>query len=178
MVCALWDERKTQTRRIPTRLLWCVRPGDRFYVREALRQCPEQGTLLYRADGKPVAAGRIPGDFAPKRANIPGMLMPRWASRLTLIVKRAWAERLHEITEADCIAEGPKMRGYAEFGAGFNSLNGPMVHTDREHVYATPRCWYRELWGALHFKPGQRWDDNPEIIALEFEAIRANIDAL
>lgn len=108
--------------------------------------------------------------------SVPSIHMPRWASRLTLIVEAVRVETLQDITEADCIAEGPKVRGFMELSGGFNSLNGVMVHTDQPHVWATPRCWYRELWGSLHDKPGQRWADNPDVVALTFRVERGNID--
>jgi len=87
-------------------------------------------------------------------------------------------QRLQEIREVDCLAEGPRIKGYAEFGRGHpSSLDGVMVHTDEEHVFATPRCWYRELWNSLHDKPGERWDDNPWIVAINFDVHRGNIDS-
>jgi hypothetical protein len=42
----------------------------------------------------------------------------------------------------------------------------------------TAACGFKFLWNSLHDKPGQRWDDNPEIVALTFTVERANIDAL
>lgn len=41
-----------------------------------------------------------------------------------------------------------------------------------------PRCWYRDLWDNLHTAEGERWDDNPEIIALTYRVERRNIDTL
>jgi hypothetical protein len=108
---------------------------------------------------------------------VPSIHMPRWASRLTLIVEEVRFQPLQAITEADCLAEGPRVRGYVDFGERC-SLNGVMVHTDQEHVFATPRCWYRELWSSLHTKEGERWDDNPEIVAITFRVERGNIDRI
>ena len=70
------------------------------------------------------------------------------------------------------------MKGYAQFRPlnGPTALDGVMVHTDMAHVYATPRCWYRELWGTLHTDEGERWDDNPDVVAISFSVLRGNVD--
>jgi hypothetical protein len=100
--------------------------------------------------------------------------MPRWASRLTLTVTDVRVERLQDISEADCLAEGAKIAGHANLGRG-NSLNGVMVETDQPHVLATPRAWYRELWDSIN-GPGA-WDANPWVAAVSFDVREGNIDA-
>lgn len=154
--------------------------GDRLYVREVWRPIHSGDRSLgaeYRADK--------PADWRDQTVWRKSGHMPRWASRLTLAVEDVRVQRLQQISEADCLAEGPRIKGYAEFRFGRSnldyapsSLDGVMVHTDQEHVYATPRCWYRELWGSLHTNAGERWDDNPWVVAITFRAVPGNIDRI
>jgi hypothetical protein len=95
--------------------------------------------------------------------------MPRWASRLTLTVIAVKIERLQDIREADCIAEGAEIVGLH----GNPVDDGPMVRL-KDHVYGTPRTWFRELWERLHGVGA--WDANPEVVALTFTVQERNVD--
>lgn len=127
MVRALLDGRKTMTRRLAWRYAsrtslsggrcvstnpmmfenpspWQrVKPGERLWVREnfALElqgsgEAPiEPKRVMYAADGKTWDG-----------PTVPCIHMPRWASRLTLTVTAVKIERLHDISEADKLAEG------------------------------------------------------------------------
>jgi hypothetical protein len=100
----------------------------------------------------------------------PSIHMPRWASRITLTVTEVRVQRLQEITEADAVAEG------AEVARGIHGLDGGvMVKTDSPYVFATPGCWYRELWNSLHGPDA--WDTNPWVGAYSFTVRQGNIDA-
>lgn len=169
--------------------------GDRLYVREAWTVRGRYTDVIevgYRASDRashtefveqwPVASA-VPGKGKwpqwPKYS--PSIHMPRWASRLWLEVTDVRVELLQSISDVDCIAEGPRVKGWAQFGTGGygarpSSLDGMMVHTDQDHVYATPRCWYRELWQSLHTKPGERWEDNPWVVAISFDVHHGNVD--
>lgn len=192
MVRALLHGRKTQTRRLAKSPLRLAAIGDRLVVREhwkTMRMYDELSPtklgeayaesiypeneravpVLYLADE--ARRGRWAEDerdaWCPGKHR-QGMHMPRWASRMSLVITGNRIERLQEISEADCVAEGPKVKGYADFG-DLSALNGVMVETDQPHVYATPRNWYRTLWSTLHTADGQRWDDNPEVLVLTFD---------
>lgn len=169
--------------------------GDRLYVREAWncfsfsqdgevawpakriptkREFDELAELGVRGDYQIVYAesDRAREHFADQKWR-PSIHLPRWASRLTLTVSDVRVQRLQAISEEDCIAEGPKLRGWADFGY-MSALNGPMVETDQPHVSATPRTWYRELWDSLHGDGA--WDENPWVVALTFTVEKRNID--
>lgn len=167
MIRAMIDGRKTQTRRLWSSVIGILEPGDLIWVRETFATEPPTGWRYYATDAV--------HELRKKR---PAIHMPRCASRLTLVVREVRAEPLQDISEADCIAEGAKVRGWASFGAGFNSLDGVMVHTDRPAVYATPRAWYRELWDSLRPKEGERWQDNPEVVTVTFAVVKRNIDQI
>ena len=92
----------------------------------------------------------------------PSIHMPRWASRLTLIVTATKIERLQKIANADAIAEGCGV-----------SLDHPTPERTREPF---PVEAFKTLWMKLH--GADAWDDNPEVVALTFTVHKANIDAV
>lgn len=116
-------------------LFWCpYAPGDMIYVRET-----------------PWA---IRGDWIPSR-------MPRWASRLTLIVTDVQARRLREaISCAQAIAEGVP-----------RPANELTIDCDTPD----PRQSYGRMWDARH---GKRypWSSNPWVWFLFFRPIARNVD--
>ena len=134
-------------------------PGDRLYVREAF--CPRLGYPAaiakphYRAD-----------DDKPEWRGLwkPSIHMPRWASRLTLTVTEVRVQRLQEISEADCFAEGVE-----QFGGG-----AAFVKLADAQTYSTPRGCYHALWNSLHGPDA--WDANPWVVALTFTVQYGNID--
>lgn len=99
--------------------------GDRLYVREAHHRTNDHADShlvgydfaegpVTRADRHHVdGAGSVQffhhslGGWGGRLSrNYPAMHMPRWASRVTLIVTEVRVQRLQEITNEDCIAEG------------------------------------------------------------------------
>ena len=129
-------------------------PGDRLWVREAFSyeslDVDRNGFMppWYWADGKPES-----GDFTRPK---PSIHMPRWASRLTLLVTDVRVQRLQEISRGDAMEEGCPFA---------NMADGP-----------NPRDWYRGIWNSLH-GPGA-WDANPWVAALTFTVHRQNIDQM
>lgn len=75
--------------------------------------------------------------------------MPRWASRITLEIEAIHVERLHDISEADAIAEGCQCAG----------VPGSL----------TNRKAYAKLWESINGKGS--WDSNPWVWVLEFNRI-------
>lgn len=97
-------------------LAWIEREAARM---EALGATEEDGLL------------RLPEGVAiPWR---PSIFMPRWASRISLDVASVRIERLHEISEADAMAEG--FENVAAFRALWCELNGA------ESWEANPFVW-------------------------------------
>jgi hypothetical protein len=195
MVRALLDGRKTQTRRLATSPLRRCEAGDRLYVREALWIVGDG--IRY---GEPANDYLFdPDDFATLHAydaarelwvrkvrdgvraiGIPSIHMPRWASRLTLIVEGVKAERLNNISEGDAVAEGVQPvndpRGPA--WKSYETLPNGKPHPHASVPNASPVTSFRELWNSLHAAEGERWQDNPEIVALTFRVERGNIDRI
>ena len=138
-----------------------VRPGDRLWVREtfsyahAVKDDPKRRhmvSLWYWADGQP---GH--GDFSRPK---PSIHMPRWASRLTLLVSDVRVQRLQHISDADIAAEGLAAAEMAR------------AHS----VTMCPRRSFGNLWNSLHGDGA--WEANPEVVALSFTVHHGNIDAM
>lgn len=183
MVQALLAGRKTQTRRLASSPLRRVEVGDLLWVREAFTI--QQNMIFHTMEGTicktcvdfPADSRRgwfeLPdADMKPawRRKNgkdgvaitRPAMFCPRPASRLTLKVTRVRYDRLQRISRQDCQAEGHPQC--------------PEVSPDPEVHLDAARDWFMDLWDTLHDKPGERWADNPMIVALTFTVHRANVD--
>lgn len=146
-------------------------PGDCLWVREtwkphsiyadrAPRDIPNS-KIFYRADD----------GYAPSNMKwVPPIHMPRWASRLTLIVESVKVERLQEISEEDAWAEGieavdglfdDEIRALAdEYGISIEDA----------------RTTFAALWESIRGK--RAWAANPWVIAISFRVVKANIDTL
>lgn len=190
MVRALLDRRKTQTRRVlkpqPSGIrsaeatgarTWNLEPesnrctvdwtppryapGDRLWVREACHIDKPQ--VSYRADADP--ASDPPGPWRSP------FHMPRWASRLTLIVTDVRVQRLQEISEADAEKEGVQR---LKSGRGFYDPTLPKAAVRFGEWTSTARQGFCRLWNSLHGPDA--WDANPWVAALTFTVHRCNID--
>ena len=191
MVRALLDGRKTQTRRLATSPLRRCVVGDRLYVREtaaAVELDDGQDGIRFAADGvfQPIAnsaaaaeawgimhcyARPADDDLRPQGKQVPSIHMPRWASRLTLIVEAVRVEPLPSISREDAIAEGLIHKpGVIE--PDWWMLPEP----HHQGSFLSPVAAYRWLWNDLHTGTGERWEDNPLVLALTFRVERGNID--
>lgn len=138
-------------------------PSDRLWVRETFDPIPPQDP--HYNGGRPIAIDyfathgkdshqwRIKDEDGMRRWK-PSIHMPRWASRILLEVVSVRVERLQDISEADCIAEGA--------AGGHGAIPG--------YAYAaTPLEHYRYVWKAIN-GPGS-WDENPWVWVIEFKRV-------
>lgn len=135
-------------------------PGEKLWVREAwFPRCSDAeryGTeeVIYRADGGCA--------IQPKWK--PSIHMPRWASRLNLIVTGVRVERVQEISETDVKAEGVyqclKM-------SSFSGLHYEQITPEEMN----PRIYgpFISLWDSINKKRGFEWSENPFVWVIEFE---------
>lgn len=133
-------------------------PGDRLWVRETWSTIaeldhlkpsllPKDAPIFYRAT-------EDQGEGILR----PSIFMPRWASRIDLVVTDTRVERLQDMTEEDAIAEGaPDTRGVWDGVLG-----------DR----GGPREWVRTLWNEINAKRGHSWDSNPWVWPIGFRRLR------
>lgn len=157
------------------------RPDDRLWVREAWRAGYDLD--WYREDlGRPPR----PSEFDPATTAVEYLAdgerelggkdrsclhMPRWASRLTLTIEAVNVERLQSISEADAIAEGVSCWMCGGKADGTSEIECGCFHSRSVAVQS-----YQVLWDSLHTKTGERWEDNPWVVAVTFSVVRGNID--
>ena len=85
----------------------------------------------------------------------PSIHMPRWASRLTLVVTDVRVQRLNEISGADCVAEGIEV------------VN---------KCFGETKDAFHKLWDSINDARGHGWGANPWVVAVTFETHKCNID--
>lgn len=170
--------------------------GDRLYVREAwsvrgvftdvvevgYRASENRGHTEY-VEQWPVATA-VPGKAKPGRPAPkwpewpkygPSIHMPRWASRLWLSVTDVRVQRLQECSEAAAKAEG--IEGFACIGGQAWRHYGGGSGFNKTDPNSPAKRSYSTLWDTLHTAEGERWRDNPWIVAVSFDVHRGNIDA-
>jgi hypothetical protein len=163
-------------------------PGDRLWVRESL-QCDFMENLLTGERTTDAAVAYYAADDSEccdphgfnlawvwKNKALPSIHMPRWASRLTLTVTEVRVQRLQEIGDDDCWAEG--VCSFAEALDRPGAWEG-LSPDDRRGIvratYGDARTAYRHLWE--HINGADAWELNPWIVALSFTVAHGNIDA-
>lgn len=174
MAEALRMGRKTQARVGAASPLAHCQPGDRIRVLEAciaarIEAGREFSTELRRAEFVifPDGTRRWP-DGRAERGKRPGkgdykwvtaLQMPRWATRLTLVLESLRTERLQAITQRDARAEGarPLLGGLLWRWPGAPS-----------GLHLSPRRTFSAHWDMQHPTPGERWADDPQVAVLGF----------
>jgi hypothetical protein len=97
--------------------------------------------------------------------------MPRWASRITLIVTDVRVQRLQDISEADAIAEGIKKLPGGNEDQWMDYPEGSSAAG-----WLQPVNSFDSLWESIN-GPGS-WTENPFVYAVSFIVHKSNIDAL
>lgn len=175
--------------------------GDRVWVKEThyrYGKWVKDGTTKtgrQRWRFRAWSPGRIPGGtyvwyadditgekLAPKRTAVgwhkrPSIFMPRWASRLTLIVTGTKVERLQEISNADALAEGviAYRQSWNAKQAAEAFLRGTEAAVETNHGTTAQHLFYL-LWTSLHGT--ESWKENPEVVAISVRVVAENIDLM
>ena len=146
------------------------RPGDRLWTREAHAFVPVSAYrnslfVEQRPDPcDPIRAAIYREGFDRSTGSIrwrPSIHMPRWASRLTLLVTDVRVQRLQEISEADAVAEG---------------VDAVSMDDVPRQAALSRRSDFAALWNSLHGPDA--WDANPWCAAISFTVHRCNIDQM
>lgn len=143
-------------------------PGNRLWVRETWWTYPhvisnrlmrDGADTWPKVNGEPIAYA-ADGDtdiwLNLKWIKKPSIFMPRWASRITLEVKEVRIEKLQEISEEDCLAEGCP----DELGSEY-CIDGMSCR----------KAWYADLWDSINNQRGHGWKSNPFVWAITYNAI-------
>ena len=138
-----------------------MQPDDRLWVRETWKPHSIYADMKPREMPKTNIFFKADDGYAPSNTRwIPGIHMPRWASRLTLTVTDVRVQQLQEINEEDARTEGCPYP--VEWSGRF---------VDRDE---TAKTWFKSLWNHIN-GPGS-WDANPWVVAYTFTDERKNID--
>ncbi|HGK4590764.1 TPA: hypothetical protein ACJ2UD_004389 [Yersinia enterocolitica] len=126
------------------------KPGDRLWVREAFAAglCTES-TLAYRATHK---TEDLEEGWGETIKWTPSIHMPRWASRINLLITGVRVERLQAITLGDICKE---------IGCG--------LYDFRPATYGF-QVW-EKLWKSIYGE--ENWEANPWVWVINFERMEA-----
>jgi hypothetical protein len=179
---------------------WNVRyaAGDRLWVREAWsvkrhEPCQEHErdwqslhgpVIRFAADAEEI---KFEGNkrsglgiyHGPVETKKPSIHMPRWASRLTLIVESVKVERLQDISREDAEAEGVEWESadppfYYVPGIFPHSLTAVGVEEPGRLPHAVRS--YAKLWSIIN--GAGSWESNPWVVAPVFSVHHCNIDKM
>lgn len=148
--------------------------GDRLWVREAhyMTDDGESEYAVYAADeleaarhinevGQIAAQHGLPIEWTKRHTKLRSPIhMPKWASRLTLIVTDVRVQRVQEISKADAKAEGV-----------VDYRIDPDFRQEPEDDFA-------DFWDSLNARRGFGFDANPWVVALTFTVHHQNIDQM
>lgn len=143
--------------------------GPKLWVRENLYRGATHSAWCYAADQKLICldagdqrvAMMVGWAHHYDHEKAPAIHMCRWASRLTLMVTDVRVQRLQQISDADCIAEGCR----------WQSCDHPDC---QPQGHDSPRGSFYEVWRDLHGHDS--WAADPEVVALTFTVHQRNID--
>lgn len=156
--------------------------GDQLWVRESWRTLQKVDCLkpCHLADDR----SKVTYEADPENRNPlwafgklrPSLFMPRWASRLTLLVTDVRVERLQNISRDDAMAEGI-VQTWGDFG-GSPPAWALREGEDESHFYdnRTSVENFRLLWESINGPDA--WTANPWVVAVSFTAVASNIDDL
>ena len=151
-------------------------PGDRLWVREAWRTLHTSDCLAPRHLAEDPSKVTFEADshrrnplwaFGKLRHS---MFMPRWASRLTLIVTDVRVQRLQDISEDDARAEGIEHDQDRSRG----NVIAWRDYLDRGGKCGTAIASFRSLWDSLNAERAP-WSSNPWVVAVTFRPVLGNI---
>ena len=169
-----------------------VKPSDRLWVRESGLMHSGSGNFWYFAtrharigNGTIWAPPDIAHDEMMKARNgqsansngwkiAPSIHMPRWASRLTLVVNDVRFERLQDISEEGCRWVGCDLG--QNFYSAFSPPAGVSVSVFKPTGAPTAREAFKRLWISLH--GADSWDKSPELVVIGFQVHQVNIDQM
>lgn len=133
--------------------------GDRLWVRETFLKSGGKNNLdfiEYRADNPCAVVVRWSNP----------MMMPRWASRITIEITNIRVEHVQDISEEDAIAEGMITHHFE------SPTKGSIGYPNKIKVARFPVGQFAKLWNSINAKRGYGWDKNPWVWMITFKRIK------
>jgi hypothetical protein len=191
MVRALLAGTKTQTRRA-----WPVQPpqgvrigwtpetragrygkiGDQLWVRENGWQRPERTPKMMREGADTWAPYYFDADGLSEQESAdfkawgfkrrPSIHMPRAHSRILLEVTEVRVQRLQDISEADCVAEGIRISSKERRSDTCYGIYECPMPDGKHHFNDSAYALYRLLWAQINGTAS--WNANPWVWAVSF----------
>lgn len=134
--------------------------GDRLWVRETFRPQIQEWVpyVEFKADdgGKQITVEQhkqLRNQRGGTWAWHPSIFLPRWASRISLVIERVRIERIQNISDGDVAAEG------VEWGH---------IHEIDPTISPAQKA-FRALWNEINEKRGFGWDANPFVLCFDFK---------
>ena len=198
MINAIIDGNKTQTRRIANKNS-NIDIGDIIWCRETWAEtCDENGTpiIAYKVGLPRIILGNEKqyelGAENPIDWHIdnypscgrwkPSIFMPKFACRLFLYVKDKRMQKLQEISDSDCIAEGISIVDYIDPETKTQPLYNNYQHgvkqdwgfgdLSKTYAFSNPKDSYRTLWQSINGKDS--WAENPDVFVYTFKKVDEN----
>lgn len=138
------------------------KPGDQLWVRETWNK--HGGLLTYRADHDWIEEMRK-ATVCPAKW-VPSIHMPRWASRINLLITGVRVERLNDISDADAMSEGIDADRLAESQDHYDCIADHNM-TGRP----TAKGYFSSLWQSIYGE--ENWEANPWVWVINFERMEA-----
>ncbi|HDQ4772109.1 TPA: hypothetical protein P9I14_004097 [Yersinia enterocolitica] len=135
--------------------------GDQLWVRETWARYNIDQTshdMDYRATA--------PADWPKDGLWRPSIHMPRWASRINLLITGVRVERLQDISEEDSMSEGIDADSLAESQDHYDCIADHNM-TGRP----TAKRYFSNLWQSIYGE--ESWQANPWVWVIEFERMEA-----
>lgn len=130
-------------------------PGETVAIAAAIVR-GRDNSIRYRANGE--LATHL--NWKWKSSTLAARFCPWLCCRYQVKITGVRAQRLHDINEADAIAEG--------IIQGQGPVPGKDEATLGKDIFLTATHAYAALWDTLHKKPGERWQDNPWVFVYGF----------
>lgn len=137
--------------------------GDVLWVKETFKDLSDYMTAPAFQDRTNPIAFRADQEFIGCHAWTPSIFMPRKLSRITLKITEVRIERLHDITDADVMAEGctkAPSGGFVFRGTDYDKAG--LCHSEPELAFAA-------LWIEINGEGS--WLFNPWVAAYTFEKV-------
>lgn len=157
-----------------------IHPGDRLWVKETWKPHSIYADLKPSLIPQSKIFFRTDDVYAPSNTRWwPSLFMPRWASRITLLVDDVRVERLQAVSDDDAIAEGIEKEPYTGSDPQYQGMFGWKDYSDHPHAvvgfhHEKPVLSYRSLWDSINGDGA--WDLNPWVVAYTFRVVLENIE--